>query len=133
VYFCTKFILMKFKHRLAYYLFGLMLGGFAVSFIFAKRGQSFCYLPNCRVLKNIRSKGLYLSDDAKKTFKEGWVNQNDVNMTLEHGTVDFDKSNVAVKGGKLYTIVGKNTKLEPITIEVINSDTKATLVSIKKM
>jgi hypothetical protein len=133
VYFCTKFILMKFKFRLAYYLFGFMLGGFALVFIFNQRGQSFCYLPNCRVLKNIRSKGLYLSDEAKKTFNEGWATPKDVEMTLEYGTVDFDKSNKPVKGGKLYTIEGKNTKGEDIIIEVVNGDNKATLLNVKKM
>lgn len=124
---------MKFKFRLAYYLFGLMIGGFAVMFIFNRRGQDFCYLPNCRVLKNIRSKGLFISDDAKKTFTEGWVNQKDVEMTLQYGDVDFSKSNKPAKGGKLYVIEGKNTKGEPVIIEVINGENKATLLNVKKM
>lgn len=124
---------MKFTQRLAYYLFGLLLGCFVAFWIFNKRGQSFCYLPNCRVLKSIRSKGLYISNDAKKTFTEGWVTQKDIDLTLEYGDVDFEKSNKPIKGGKLYVIEGKNTKGEPITIEVANSDDKATLLNIKKM
>ncbi|MFP9116085.1 DUF4258 domain-containing protein [Flavobacterium sp. RHBU_3] len=124
---------MKFKYRLAYYLFGLTLGGFLVTMIFNGRGQDFCYLPNCRVLKNIRSKGIYVSDEVKKTYTEGWVNQKDVDMTLQYGDVDFDKSNKPVKGGKLYTIEGKNAKGEPIIIEVVNNEEKATLLTVKKL
>lgn len=124
---------MKFKYRLAYYLFGLTLGGFLVTMIFNGRGQDFCYLPNCRVLKNIRSKGIYVSDEVKKTYTEGWVNQKDIDMTLQYGDVDFDKSNKPVKGGKLYTIEGKNAKGEPIIIEVVNNEEKATLVTVKKL
>lgn len=131
--FAENFYPMKFKHRLAYYLFGLTLGGFLVTMIFNKRGQDFCYLPNCRVLKNIREKGIYIGDDAKKALTQGWVNQKDIDNTLLYGDVNFDSSNKPVKGGKLYIIEGKNANLEPITLEVVNSDTKATLVNVKKM
>lgn len=123
---------MKFKHRLAYYLFGLTLGGFLVAFIFAKRGQDFCYLPNCRVLKNIRSKGIVISPEAKKTLSEGWVTQKDVDNTLLYGDVDFSNSNKPYKGGKYYAIEGKNTNNEPIIIEISNGDNRAVLINVKK-
>lgn len=124
---------MKFTHRLAYYLFGLAMGGFVVVFIFNKRGQDFCYLPNCRVLKNIRSKGLMFSKESEKTFKEGWVTKEDVSKTLEYGDVDFSKSNKpSGRGGKLYVIEGKNAKNEPIIIEVANSEERALLIDVKK-
>lgn len=124
---------MKFKFRLAYFLFGLMMGSFVVFFIFQQRDQDFCYLPNCRVLKNIRSKALTFSPEAKATISEGLVNDTDIRNTLTYGDVDFSKSNVPYKeGGKLYVIEGRNTKNEPITIEVANGDTKVLLISIKK-
>ena len=124
---------MKLQHRLAYYLFGLAMGGFVVVFIFNKRDQSFCYLPNCRVLKNIRSKGLTISPEARATLKEGWVTQDDVNKTLEFGDVDFSKSNKpSGRGGKLYVIEGKNTKGEPIIVEVANSEDRSLLLDVKK-
>jgi len=124
---------MKFQHRLAYYLFGLCLGGFLVAFIFTGRGQDFCYLPNCRVLKNIRSKGFTISDEAKAKFAEQWVTNDDVKKTLEYGDVDFNKSNKPRKGGgKLYFIEGRNAKNETITIEVLNYENRAVLQNIKK-
>ncbi|MES2486494.1 MAG: DUF4258 domain-containing protein [Bacteroidota bacterium] len=124
---------MKFKHRLAYYLFGLCLGGFLVAFIFTGRGQDFCYLPNCRVLKSIRTKGFTVSKEAQAKFNEKWVTSDDIKKTLEFGDIDFDKSNKQQKGGgKLYIIEGRNAKNEPITIEVINFENRAVLKDIKK-
>ena len=64
---------MKFKFRLAYYLFGLLLGlFFVIYFLGAKaesRGVEFCYLPNCRVLKDIRSKSFEYAPEAKATLE----------------------------------------------------------------
>ncbi len=125
---------MQFKYRLAYYLFGFLIGGFLMYYIFNAKGADFCYLPNCRVLKNIRSKGLTISKEAQKTLKENWVNQNDVNNTLLYGDVNFSESKKPVPGGgKLYIIEGKTTKNQPINIEVVNYDDKAVLRDVKKL
>lgn len=124
---------MKFKHRLAYYLFGLCLGGFLVAFIFTGRGQDFCYLPNCRVLKNIRTKGVVYSDQAKQKISEKWVTKNDIAKSLKYGDVDFDKSNVPHKGGgKTYIIEGRNADNQEIILNITNYENKAVLQDITK-
>jgi len=125
---------MKFTYRLAYYLFGLLLGGMLVVFIFNKRGQDFCYLPNCRALKNIRDKGLVISKEANAAFNATGITQDDVMKSLEYGDIDFSKSNKPQKGGgKLYTIEGRTAGNEPIIIEVTNFDDRAVLVNVKKV
>ena len=124
---------MTFKYRLAYYLFGFMIGGFLMYYIFNAKGADFCYMPNCRVLKNIRGKGLTISTEAQQTLQQNWVTQDDVNKTMEYGSVDFSKSNKRYKGGKLYIIEGKNIKNEPIAVEVLNFEDKAVLLNIKKL
>lgn len=111
---------MKFSQRLAYYLFGLLLGGFIVYYFFNEKDAQFCYLPNCRVLKDLRSKPINISEKAQISFDNALITMNDVKVCLTYGDVDFSKSNIAVKGGKLYIIEGQNTKKEPITIEMIN-------------
>ena len=124
---------MKFKHRLAYYLFGLTMGGFLVVFIFNKRGQDFCYLPNCRVLKDLRTKGLIMSKEAQAKLNEKWVTKEDLQNSLEHGDVDFSKSNKPAEGGgKLYVVEGRTAKDEAIILEVVNHTDKAVLRDIKK-
>ena len=127
---------MKFSYRLAYYLGGLLLGTvFVVYFLQAKadaRDVSFCYLPNCRVLQNLRSKPLEVSDQAQQTIAEKWVTLQDVKNCLQYGDVDFSSSNKPFENGKIYFIEGKNTKGEPITVSMVNYEKKVILKDIKK-
>lgn len=124
---------MKFKHRLAYYLFGLTMGAFVVLFVFNKRGQDFCYLPNCRVLKDFKTKGWIVSAEAQKRFDEKWVTQEDIKNTMEYGDVDFSRSNKPLpEGGKLYIIEGKTANNEPIEVEMVSFSDKSVLKDIKK-
>lgn len=121
---------MKFSQRLAYYLLGLLIGGTIVYYFFDVKDTQFCYLPNCRVLKDLRSKPLTISDKAQISFDNALVNMNDIKACLTYGDVDFDKSNKYEEGGKLYIIEGQNTKKEPITVEMINYSEKVTIKDV---
>ncbi|SFO30264.1 hypothetical protein SAMN05421741_1352 [Paenimyroides ummariense] len=121
---------MKFSQRFAYYLLGLLIGGIIVYYFFDAKDTDFCYLPNCRVLKDLRSKPLTISDKAQVSFNDALVNMNDIKMCLTHGDVDFDKSNVFEEGGKLYVIEGQNTKKEAITVEMINYSEKVMIKDV---
>ncbi|MEL1244270.1 DUF4258 domain-containing protein [Flavobacterium sp. DGU11] len=124
---------MKFVHRLAYYLLGFLIGGVFLYFIFAEKRTEFCYMPNCRVLKDIRKKGIQISKQAEATLKEKWVTMDDIKRSLEYGDVDFSKSNKPNPGGgKLYVIEGKTIKDEPIVLEVVNFSDRAVLQDVKK-
>jgi len=121
---------MKFPQRFAYYLLGLLIGGIIVYYFFDAKDTDFCYLPNCRVLKDLRSKPLTVSDKAQISFNNALVNMNDIKMCLTHGDVNFDKSNVFDQGGKLYVIEGQNTKKEAITVEMINYSEKVMIKDV---
>ncbi|MBA5793738.1 DUF4258 domain-containing protein [Flavobacterium sp. xlx-214] len=121
---------MKFSQRLAYYLLGLFIGGLFVYIFLDAKDTQFCYLPNCRVLKDLRNKPLTISDKAQIKFDEALINMNDVKMCLTYGDVDFDKSNVKEGNGKLYVIEGQNSKKEPITVEMINFSEKVTIKDV---
>ncbi len=121
---------MKFQQRFAYYLLGLLIGGIIVYYFFDAKDTDFCYLPNCRVLKDLRSKPLTISDKAQISFNDALVNMNDIKMCLTHGNVDFDKSNILEQGGKLYVIEGQNTNKEPITVEMINYSEKVMIKDV---
>lgn len=99
-------------------------------FFLKNKRTEFCYLPNCRVLKNLRSKPLLISAEAEKKLAEKWVTMEDIKHCTENGDVDFSKSNTSYKGGKLYTIEGKNAKGEPIVIEMVNFDERALLKDV---
>jgi len=123
---------MKFVHRFAYYLIGLIMGCFFVALVFSGKDTRCNYFPNARVLNNLRTKPFQYSDKAIQTLNEKWVDTADVKNTLTYGDVDFDQSNVPLKKGKLYIIEGKTVKNQEIILKVINYEDKAILDEIVK-
>jgi hypothetical protein len=123
---------MKFVHRFAYYLIGLIMGLFFVAAIFSGKDTRCNYFPNARVLNDLRNKPFYYSDKASQILAEKWIDTTDIKNTLKFGDVDFDKSNVELKKGKLYIIEGQTTKKQEITLKVINYSDKAVLEDIIK-
>lgn len=127
---------MKFQFRLAYYLFGLLLGAvFVMWYLKSKatdRGVEFCYFPNCRVLKDLRSKSLEIDSLAKISLNEKWVTMEDIKKSLTYGDVDFEKSNEPYRKGKIYIIEGKTSNNEDIIITMVNYPTKVLLEKIEK-
>ena len=124
---------MKFSHRLAYYLLGLLIGGIFFKFIIEHKGGGgleFDYLPNARVLKNIRNKPFDISEVALSKMKQQTLDTADIKAILTNGDVDFDKSNVVVKGGKQYQIEGNSVKKKTIVLQIINYENKALLNDI---
>ncbi|KIO53144.1 DUF4258 domain-containing protein [Flavobacterium hibernum] len=123
---------MKFVHRFAYYLIGLIMGCFFVALVFSGKDTRCNYFPNARVLNDLRTKPFQYSDKAIQTLNEKWVDTADIKNTLTYGDVDFDQSNVPFKKGKLYVIEGKTTKNQEIILKVINYEKKAVLEEIIK-
>jgi hypothetical protein len=123
---------MKFTYRFAYYLIGLLMGLFVVAAIFSGKDTRCNYFPNARVLNDLRNKPFVYSDKASQILNEKWVDTADIKNTLKFGDVDFDKSNLPLEKGKLYTIYGKTAKNQEITVEVINYSNKAVLRDIIK-
>lgn len=123
---------MKFVHRFAYYLIGLIMGCFFVALVFSGKDTRCNYFPNARVLNSLRTKPFQYSDKAIQTLNEKWVDTADIKNTLTYGDVDFDQSNVDFKKGKLYIIEGKTVKNQEIILKVINYEKKAVLEEIVK-
>ncbi len=126
---------MKFQFRLAYYLFGLLMGSvFVIWFLKSKatdRGVEFCYFPNCRVLKDLRSKSLEIDSLAKQSLSEKWVTIEDIKKSLTYGDVDFDKSNKPYRKGKIYVIEGKTANNQEIKITMVNYTNRVVLEKIE--
>ncbi|KLT70411.1 DUF4258 domain-containing protein [Flavobacterium sp. ABG] len=123
---------MKFVHRFAYYLIGLIMGCFFVALVFSGKDTRCNYFPNARVLNSLRTKPFQYSEKAIQTLNEKWVDTADVKNTLTFGDVDFDQSNVPFKKGKLYVIEGKTAKNQEIVLKVINYENKVILEEITK-
>ena len=123
---------MKFYQRFAYYSLGMIIGMVFLFMFLNGKDMSCSYFPNSRVLKDIRTKPFHYSDESKQKLTQKWVDTSDIRKTLTYGDVIFSKSNIPTGSGKLYVIEGKNSKNEPITLEVINYADKVLLKDIKK-
>ena len=123
---------MKFYQRLAYYLSGFAIGLVFLFMIMNGKDTTCSYFPNARVLKDIRQKPFHYSDIARQKMDQKWADTADIRKTLTYGDVDFDRSNIKIGAGKLYTIEGRNAQNQKITLEIVNFEDKALLRDIKK-
>ncbi|MFV5690045.1 DUF4258 domain-containing protein [Flavobacterium sp. ZT3R25] len=123
---------MKFVHRFAYYLIGLILGLFFVAAIFSGKDTRCNYFPNARVLNDLRNKPFDYSEKASQILAEKWIDTIDIKNTLQYGDVDFDKSNTEFRKEKVYVIEGKTLKGQEIILKIKNEEGKATLEEIIK-
>ena len=123
---------MKFVHRFAYYLIGLIMGSFVVVAVFSGKDTRCNYFPNARVLNDLRNKPFHYSEKASLVLAEKWIDTSDIKNCLELGDVDFDKSNIKKGAGKIYVIEGQTTKNQKITLTVTNYAEKAVLEEIIK-
>jgi len=123
---------MKFIHRFAYYLIGLIMGLFIVSAIFSGKDTRCNYFPNARVLNDLRNKPFHYSEKASQILAEKWIDTSDIKNCLQLGDVDFDNSNIKIGLGKIYIIEGQTVKNQKIILKVINYPEKAVLEDIMK-
>ena len=113
---------MKLIHRIAYYGFGLLLGSIVVYFIWGKKNVTFNYLPNARVLKEIRKDIPQYSIQANENMLSSNIDTIEVNMILKYGDIDFKKSLPREKPCKTYYIDGKpNNKQVTLVIKKCDS------------
>ncbi|MCR9263146.1 MAG: DUF4258 domain-containing protein [Flavobacteriaceae bacterium] len=117
---------MAFLRRLGWYLVGLSIGiVFLVFFLKKKSGEEgleFCYFPNCRVLKDMRSKSLVFDENLPEQFRDTVL----IKSFLTDGDVDFGKSDTKAEPCKTYFIENEGKILkaqsceDKIVIENIN-------------
>ncbi|GIM49639.1 DUF4258 domain-containing protein [Capnocytophaga stomatis] len=103
---------MSILKRIGYYSIGLSIGIVIVAFFFKKKEtEAFCYFPNCRVLKDLRSKTIEISPEIIATKEE-------LTKVFTDGNVLFAKSDVKAVPCKIYVIEGdlQGKKVE-ITVE----------------
>ncbi len=101
---------MPFLKRLGFFLIGLSIGLIFLVFFLKKKseetGTSFCYLPNCRVLKELRSKTPTYSADVQALLDSQKIDSTDIQYFLYEGDVDFGASDTKSTPCKIYRIEG---------------------------
>ena len=115
---------MKLSNRLIYYFVGFSIGMLIVILILDKKGTSFDYFANARVLKNINSKNIHYSSELHSAFSKNKITASMVLNIIKDGDVNFSKSNTKLDSCKIYFIereidkINYSVKLENCTNEV---------------
>lgn len=114
---------MAFLKRLGFYLIGLAIGLVFLTIFLKKKseetGVEFCYLPNCRTLKDIRSKPLSFSDEVQQLLDHQQLDSLAIADFLRNGEVDFKNSDTKSTPCRTYVIEGM-IKDESSTMTVRN-------------
>ena len=102
---------MDFIKRLGWYLVGFSIGLIFLAYIVKNTsvgdGLEFCYLPNCRVLKNLRSKPVVFENTVEITMDSITLLK-----ALTDGDVDFGESDTKAEPCKIYVIEYGNKEIE---------------------
>jgi len=118
---------MPFIKRLGYFLFGLSIGLVFLAFFLKKKtqetGTSFCYFPNCRVLKDMRSKPLYFSKEIDSLLVNKLIDTTTIKYFFIEGDVDFSRSNTKISTCKTYVIEAEFENKSGV-LQVRNCQTK---------
>lgn len=120
---------MKFIHRFAYYLIGLVIGSIFVYFIWTKKDVQFDYLPNARVLKDIGNDSLIYSKQIENEMIVLGMDKTDIVFILKNGDIDFKNSKPREKPCKIYRINGEPKDIM-VALQVEKCDSISTLESI---
>ncbi|MGB5227444.1 MAG: DUF4258 domain-containing protein [Eudoraea sp.] len=101
---------MAFLKRLGFYLIGLSIGLVFLFFFLKKKsdetGVSFCYLPNCRVLKELRSKPITYSEEIEQLVADQTLDSLSIAYFMNEGDVNFKKSDTKNTTCNTYSIEG---------------------------
>ena len=123
---------MPFLKRLGYFLIGLSIGLLFLAVFLRKKTEGtdteFCYLPNCRVLKELRSKPME-TDPALEITPDTLL----VQYLLREGEVLFRESDTEAEPCKIYKIRGKEgNRILSITLENCDAHTLLTQYTLTR-
>ncbi|MBT8281228.1 MAG: DUF4258 domain-containing protein [Muriicola sp.] len=107
---------MAFLKRLGYYMIGLTIGIIFLTLFLKKKtsetGTEFCYFPNCRVLKELRSKPLSYSSQIQEMINAREIDTLEIQNVLRDGDVIFSESDTEAQPCKTFLVEGNINKNE---------------------
>ena len=107
-----------------------MMGLFFLFFFLNGKKASCDYLPNDRVLKNIRTKKVHYSETVQKEMIDLKIDSLDIKYVLTNGDVDFGRSNTKSKPCRRYVISGTTSKNKDVEVTVKNCKEEALIETI---
>ncbi len=120
-----------FGRRLRYYLIGVVLGTLVVYAMFGNRSDIRCdYFPNARVLKNLRTKPMVMSDmaECQKACLE--LDSLDIKQIFAAGAVGFSESEPRKEPCGEYQLTTRLPDEREIVARVQNCDSTVVMLSL---
>lgn len=128
---------MPFLKRLGFYLAGLSIGLVFLAFFLKKKsdetGVSFCYLPNCRVLKDLRAKPHEYSEDLMRQIQSKEIDTTGISLVFLDGKINFDKSEPRNEPCGLYLLEGELINNQDVSIELQSCNDKVVVKQINSL
>ncbi|MDG1572985.1 DUF4258 domain-containing protein [Robiginitalea sp. M366] len=122
---------MGFLKRFGWYLIGLSIGLIFLAVFLRKKseetGVEFCYLPNCRVLKDLRSKPL-----EKGAALQVPTDSLAVAYLLKHGEVLFGQSTPRKEPCGVYVVEGQYQE-QALRLTLENCDSVCRLLEYRPL
>jgi len=121
---------MSLLKRLGFYLTGLAIGLVFLAFFLNRKRAQFCYLPNCRVLKELRSKPLSYSETLVQQLAQKNIDTTAIYIFLSDGDIDFGASDTKATPCKIYVVEGEIGEKEAL-LTVQNCDSLVVASDLK--
>ncbi|MEL4308672.1 DUF4258 domain-containing protein [Joostella sp. CR20] len=128
---------MPLLKRVGFYLIGLALGLIFLAYFFREKRAEFCYLPNCRTLKSIRTQEtINFAPNMQQLIDNKTISEEQIDSVLTYGEVNFSKSDInrdqaAEDRCSTYYIDGKINN-EPVELVVKNCKFVADILDLNK-
>ncbi len=121
----------SFFKRLGFYLIGLSAGLIFLAFFFKEKRTEFCYLPNCRVLKNMRLKPMTFSDEISARLENKDIDTLYLKQFLIDGDVLFGESDTKKEPCKRF-VVEREIEEQKVTLEIENCKDKIFIAKLNQ-
>ena len=123
---------MSLLKRLGNYLVGLSIGLVFLTFFLSRKNAEFCYLPNCRVLKELRSKPLSFSESISENLQNQQLDTAEIRSFLEDGNVNFKTSDTKAQPCPIY-VIAHDIRDQQIELSVKNCDSAVIAWQLRRM
>lgn len=95
------------------------------------KNAEFCYLPNCRVLKDLRAQPMEYDSLVLTTMKTNGLTKEDIRMAFTTGEVDFNASETNSSPCKTYLLTS-NMQETPYLITVKRCSEGSKIMQLEK-
>ncbi|THD67948.1 DUF4258 domain-containing protein [Robertkochia marina] len=123
---------MSLLKKIGFYLIGFSIGLIFLTFFLKGKNTEICYFPNCRVLKDIRSKDLTYSDQIQTLINNKTLTPEQIQTVLRDGDINFKESETEGAPCKTYLIEGDINE-KTIELRVKNCDGYAEVIAIEEL